>query len=121
MLKLTYTENSFNLEYLNESWENWVNTRVILALHSGTNIRLESSTASFLIPTDFPYLAALEEVDQENRVEICQCDAEFVEVTLKGIWLTSDAESDVGVFVTSLSEYAEFLLHEFSHQQFCHV
>lgn len=119
MLKLTYTENSFSLEYFNESWENWVNTRVLLALQSAMNIYLESSSASFLIPSKFPYLADL---CQENRVEICLCDAEFVEVTLKGMWLTSDAESDAGVFVTALSEYAEFLLYEFyQYQQFCRV
>lgn len=121
MLKLTYTENNFSLEYLNESLETWVNTRVILALQSATHIHLVSGTASFLIKSN-PYLVELEKANQENRVEICPCDAEFVEVTLKGLWLTSNAVRETGVFVTVLSEYVEFLLHELSQsQQFCQV
>ncbi|MBD2774371.1 alr0857 family protein [Iningainema tapete] len=119
MLKLTYIENNFKLEYLNESLETWVNTRVILALQTAQHIHLISGTASFLI-TSNPYLMKLEKAD--HRIEICPCDAEFVEVTLKGLWLTSNAGSETGVFVTVLSESVEFLLHELSQsQQFCQV
>ncbi|MBE9035762.1 alr0857 family protein [aff. Roholtiella sp. LEGE 12411] len=119
MLKLTYTENSFSLEILNESLENWVNTRVILALRSHTKIYIEPSTATFLLPANLPYLA---DVAQEHVVQLCSCDADSVEVILKGTWLTSDADSEVGIFVTALSESAELLLNHLSQsEQFCQL
>jgi hypothetical protein len=110
MLKLTYTENSFSLEFLNESLETWVNTRVILALRSGTNIHIESTTAAFLLPADSRAMADLENVAKKNIVELCRCDVDSVEVTLKGYWVTSDATSETGIFVTELSKSAELLV-----------
>ncbi|WP_193196892.1 alr0857 family protein [Nostoc sp. MG11] len=119
MLKLTYTENSFSLEMLNESLEDWVNTRVILALRSHTKIYIEPSTAAFLLPGNLPHLA---DVAQENIVELCSCDADLVEVILKGTWLTSDTDNEVGIFVTALSKSAELLLNQLSQsEQFCHA
>ncbi len=119
MLKLTYTENSFSLEMLNESLENWVNTRVILALRSHTKIYIEPSTAAFLLPADLSHLA---DVAQEHVVQLCPCDADLVEVILKGTWVTSDAESETGIFITALSKSAELLLHNLSQtEQFCHA
>ena len=110
MLKLTYTENHFYLERLDRSLEDWVNTRVILALQTDTKMYIESSTASFLVAEkDIPNLANLE---QGNQIELCRCDADFLEVSLKGLWLTSDSESEVGVFVTRLDESTEFLLEQ---------
>lgn len=120
MLKLTYTENSFSLERLNESLEDWVNTRVVLALRVATNIHLEPGTASFLLPANVSRLGDFEKVAKENFVELCRCDAESVEVVLKGIWLTSDTESEAGVFVTALSKSAELLLQQLSQcERFC--
>lgn len=122
MLKLTYTENSFSLEHLNESLEDWVNTRVILALRVATNIHIEPSTASFLLPADVCHLTDLEKVAKENFVELYRCDAESVEVVLKGIWLTSDAQSEAGIFVTALSKSAELLLQQLSkREQLCNA
>ena len=120
MLKLTYTENNFNLERLDESLENWVNIRVILALQSDTKMYVESSTASFLVAEkDMPNLANLE---KGNQVELCRCDANLVEVVLKGLWLTSDPESEVGVFVTTLEQSTEFLLEQMQQsKQLCHT
>jgi len=50
MLKLTYTENSFYLERLAGSLEEWVTARVMLALRAASSLWVESSTASFLLP-----------------------------------------------------------------------
>ncbi|MBW4643831.1 MAG: hypothetical protein KME23_12725 [Goleter apudmare HA4340-LM2] len=122
MLKLTYTENSFSLELINESWETWVNTRVVLALTAGTHLCMKTSTAAFLLPAQSSHLAELEKLAPENMIEICTCDASTVEVILKGIWLTSDSHSESGVFVTSLSKSAEFLLQKISKSdRFCHA
>ena len=142
MLKLTYTENSFTLERLEESLEAWVNTRVILSLHSATSFHIKSSTAAFLIRDEqikffktakspltrsgFRFGSSprneLENVSQENLIDICRCDAEYLEVTFKGVWMTSDISCETGVFVTALSLSAELLFHKLSQSgQFCHA
>lgn len=120
MLKLTYTENNFNLERLDESLENWINIRVILAVRSDTKIYVEPGKASFLfVGKDIPGLASLE---KENRVELCDCDTDLVEVILKGLWLTSDPESEIGIFVTDFEESIEVLFEQMEQsKQLCHT
>ena len=113
MLKLTYTETGFNLERLAQSPEQLVALRVMLAMRVGQSIRVEPSAAAFLLPGN---LAALSMLETEARREgseaiaICVADADFVEVTLRGTWIAADAEGANGVFVTVLSDRAEFLL-----------
>ncbi|WP_407894330.1 alr0857 family protein [Scytonema sp. NUACC26] len=115
MLKLTYTENNFTLERLDESLEDWVNVRVALAVRLATGIHVEPSTASFLLTTGVSCLLKMEENSlQEASVKIHSCDTDFVEVVLKGLWLTSDVESEGGVFVTALSPSVELLLQQLS-------
>ncbi len=111
MLKLTYTENGFYLERLAQPLEEWVTARVILALRAGTNLCVEPSTASFLLPVDMPQLRHLERHQEgEDAIALSICDAEYVEVSLKGTWMTSDTEGVEGVFVTSMSYNVEFFL-----------
>jgi hypothetical protein len=111
MLKLTYTENGFYLERLAQPLEDWVTTRVILALRAGTNLCVEPSTASFLLPANMPQLRHLERHGEgEDAIALSVCDAEYVEVSLKGTWMTSDTEGIEGVFVTSMSYAVEFFL-----------
>jgi hypothetical protein len=111
MLKLTYTENGFYLERLAQPLEEWVTARVILALRAGTNLCVEPSTASFLLPADMPQLRHLERYREgEDAIALCVCDGEYVEVSLKGTWMTSDTEGIEGVFVTSMSYAVEFFL-----------
>ena len=112
MLKLTYTDNKLSLDCFKQSLEDWINTRVLLNLRSATSIYLEPSTASLLIPAESSYLGELEKFRSENILEFCRCDPESVEVVLKGIWLTSQIESETGVFVTEMDKYTEFLLHK---------
>ncbi|HEY9604452.1 MAG TPA: alr0857 family protein [Allocoleopsis sp.] len=111
MLKLTYTENGFYMERLAQSLEDWVTARVILALRAGTNLCVESSTASFLLPADMPQLRHLERQQEgEDAIALTICDAEYIEVSLKGTWMTSDIDGAEGVFVTSMSYAIEFFL-----------
>ncbi len=113
MLKLTYTENSFYLERLAQSMEEWVSTRVLLALRAGTSLYVEPSTASFLLPADLPQLVRFETVvEQENpdAVTLSLCDADCVEISLNGTWLVSDPESEEGIFTCTMSDRAEFYL-----------
>ncbi|MBX9252860.1 hypothetical protein H1Q63_02415 [Desmonostoc muscorum CCALA 125] len=115
MLKLTYTENSFYLEFLTQSLEEWVAQRVILALRVGQTLSVEPSTASFLLPVDLPGVEVLKrEVKRDDReiIALCVCDSEYVEVTLRGSWLSDGSEDAVGVFVTTMSDRAEFFLHK---------
>ncbi len=121
MLKLTYSEDNFSLEHLEISLETWVNKRIILSLKLGKNIHVQPSTAAFIIPADLRNIKDLENLVITNQIEICPSDTEFIEVILKGIWLTSKAESETGVFVTKLQPNAELLLKEIQHKKFCHT
>lgn len=113
MLRLTYIETGFYLERPAQSLEEWVAMRAIFALRVGKVFYLEPSTASFLLPTDLPGLSLLkDEVRRQptDEITLCACDAEYIEVSLLGTWLASNAESAEGVFVTALSHPTEFLL-----------
>jgi hypothetical protein len=111
MLKLTYTETGFFLERLAQPIEEWVKARVILALRAGTTLCVEPSTASFLLPADLPQLHHLErQQEREDAIALSLCDAEYIEVSLQGTWLTSDTDGAEGIFVTSMSYNVEFFL-----------
>jgi hypothetical protein len=113
MLKLTYTETGFRLERLAQSVEDWMTARVMLSVRAGWQICVGPSTASFLLPADLPGIDHLEtEVRREDSeiIDLCVCDAEYVEVSLRGTWVSTSAESDEGVFVVALSDRVEFFL-----------
>lgn len=113
MLKLTYIETGFNMERLAQSPEQLVALRVMLAMRVGESICVEPSTAAFLLPRQAPVLSMLEaEVRKEETeaIVIEIADAEFVEVTLHGTWISAHVACPAGVFVTVLSERLEFLL-----------
>ncbi|WP_375471548.1 alr0857 family protein [uncultured Nostoc sp.] len=115
MLKLTYTESSFDLECVTLSLEEWVAQRVILALRVGQGLSIEPTTASFLLPVDLPGVEVLRaEVKRDDReiIALCACDAEYMEVTLRGSWLSASSKDSVGVFVTTMSNRAEFFLQK---------
>jgi hypothetical protein len=115
MLKLTYTEGSFYLECVTHSLEEWVAQRVILALRVGQSLCVEPSTASFLLPVDLPGIEVLKagvKRDDSEIIALCTCDLEYLEVTLRGSWLSDGSQDAVGVFVTSMSDRTEFFLHK---------
>jgi hypothetical protein len=115
MLKLTYTESSFYMEFLAQSLEEWVQSRVILALRVGQCLCVEPSTASFLLPVDIPGVEMLETLVRREDSEIialCTCDNEYIEVTLRGSWLSNGSKDADGVFVTAMSDRTEFFLHK---------
>ncbi|CEJ46795.1 alr0857 family protein [Umezakia ovalisporum] len=111
MLKLTYTESSFYLECLTQSLEEWVAQRVVLALRVGQNLYVESTTASFLLPVDLPGMETLKaEVKQHNCeiMSLCTCDSEYMELTLRGFWLSDGSQDAVGLFVTTMGDYPNY-------------
>ncbi|MBV6625234.1 MAG: hypothetical protein KI793_20295 [Rivularia sp. (in: Bacteria)] len=121
MLKIIYADDNLNVDYLDVCLEDWINTRVTISVRSATGIHIEFSTAAFLLPADSSTIAQLENIQDENLVEFCRCDAESLEVVLKGIWLTSDLESETGVFATELKYETEYLLHNMFKPKFCPV
>ena len=126
MLKLTYIETGFYLEYLPQSLEEWVFSRVVLSLRVGRKLLVEPSTASFLLPADLSSYKVLREAELHRKlcvqplqaadeseteaIAVCVGDAEYIEVSLKGTWLATDEESAEGVFVAALGEHTEFFL-----------
>jgi hypothetical protein len=115
MLKLTYTDTFFHLEFLSQPLEDWVAGRVILAMRVGNSICVEPSTASFLLPADLPELSDLEvAIDREGieAIDLSRCDAEYVEVSISGSWLSGDPEAEEGVFVTAVGDRIESLLFQ---------
>ena len=112
MLKLTYTETGFNLERLAQSPEQLVALRVVLAMRVGQSISVEPSTAAFLLPANLVALSLLESEarrDDNDAIDLCVADADFVEVTLRGTWISASEGAD-GVFATVLGDRAELLL-----------
>lgn len=115
MLKLTYTETGFHLECINQSIEDWIQTRVLLSLRAGQSLCVEPSTASFLLPIDLPGVEVLKAQTKHSDKEIitvCVCDAEYLEVTLRGSWMSSSCDEATGIFVTTISDRIEFFLHK---------
>ncbi len=110
MLKLTYTEDSFHLEYLTQSPEEWVAQRIMLAMRIGQFLCVKPSHASFLLPADLPGLEQLQKAintDERGIISLCPCDRQYVEVTLWGSWLADGTESATGIFVTSISDVSD--------------
>ncbi len=112
MLKLTYTETGFYLERLAQPLEDWVVTRTLFALRTGVSFSVEPSTASFLLASDLPQLEQLQALaDREgDAIALCACDAEFVEVSLYGNWMSTTPDGEEGNFVVALSDRTEFFL-----------
>jgi hypothetical protein len=114
MLKITYTENGFYLEHLSESLETWLANRVLVCLRATASIYVEPSTASLLLPIDLPYFRDLEALEDRssNVLELNICDDYSAEVSLQGTWITTDEDSEEGIFVSSLDERTEFFLYQ---------
>lgn len=112
MLKLIYTDDSFQLERLSQSVETWIKNRAIFALRTTQNFYLEPSSAAFLVVSDLALLDELKQLKEtcDDILDITVCDAEYSEVSLKGHWVTSDEGDCSGSFICKLSDHAELLL-----------
>ena len=118
MLKFTYTETSVHLEQIAHSLEEWIALRVVLSVRAGQRIIIERSNASILLPTNLVELHALEITavqETSDLVELVVADKDYVEVNLKGVWLSSH-QDEVGVFVAALTHRTEFVLVKLWHE-----
>lgn len=113
MLKVAYTESGLHLERLSQSIEEWIALRVVLALRTNQRLILEHGRASILLPVSLTNLPALKSMLQPEDVEtvmLSMCDAEFIEVSLLGIWISTRADESEGTFVVKLSLKTETTL-----------
>lgn len=121
MLKFTYTEMGITIERVNQSLEELVMLRVVLAMRVGQRLIVEPGTASFLLSANLQAWKLLDAVVQRSlndTIALCQCDAEFIEVSLRGTWVAQTTSSEEGIFLAELGdslpgmlcERAEFIL-----------
>lgn len=111
MLKITYTETGLHLEQFSESLEEWLPSRLLLALRAGQPCLVEPCSASLLLPIELVRRSSLEQLLQaEVEASLALCDAEHLEVSLRGIWLTFSSQESDGVFLANLSNETEQLL-----------
>ncbi len=115
MLKTTYTENGYYLNYLNESLSDWLNTRYLVYLRAAVSIYVnKSAIASIMLPRNLFHIDLLKalQTESKNIYDITICDEEFIEVSLKGIWLANHEDSDEGTFVCDLSNRVESCIYQ---------
>ncbi len=113
MLKLTYIEDGLHMERVSAPLEVLIAQRVTLVMQAGQRLHIEPGQASFLLRAETPGLARLERVlrlEQTLDAVITPVDSAFVEVTVKGCWIAETVDAESGIFVTTLSDVAEFLV-----------
>jgi len=128
MLKLMYSEAGLQLEQLAQPLERWLSQRLMLSLRAGEQLLIEPCTASLLLPDALPELQALRTTVQTASappVTLSPCDAETVELSLQGTWLSTSSncrsllppghrqvydDRAEGVFVAVLGYRLEFLI-----------
>ena len=114
MLKLQYNENGLYMDRVNSLLEPFVAQRVTLMVRAGQSLHVQSGRACFLLPAKLPTLWELESIvgmDGAEGIHLCRVDAETVEVSVPGLWMTEALEAEDGLFLMSGSEAIESLLH----------
>lgn len=121
MLKFTYTETGITIERSHQSLEELVMLRVVLAMRVGQRLIVEPGSATFLLSANLQAWKLLDAVVQRSlndTIVLCQCDSEFIEVSLRGTWIAQATSSEEGIFLAELGdslpgtlcERAEFIL-----------
>jgi hypothetical protein len=126
MLKLIYTEAGLWLEQVPDLLEAWMAQRVLLTLRLGESIQIEPGRAAFILPAQISDLFWLEQAIQQEipemgltdrpwpaSISMDAIDAEHIEISLEGHWLTVCPQADSGVFVADLGDLAETALFKF--------
>jgi hypothetical protein len=123
MLKVTFTETGLHVEQLTQSPQEWIGLRVLLAMRVSQRLVVEPGTATILLRADLADLPVLERCvrqEMEGTIGLCRCDADYIEVSLSGTWVTSSTTETEGVFIAILPEAIELLvLHLWQVSQAC--
>lgn len=101
MLKLTYSDADLLVERLDLTVEAVVTQRSVVALRVGQPLVVQPAYGAFVLPADLPGVAALE-VAGQGLIEIAPCDIDWLEITLRGIWLANNSASIEGILVAEL-------------------
>jgi hypothetical protein len=112
MLKVMYGEAGLHLECLTQLTEDWIALQAILAVRTARQFVVEHCSASLLLRADLDGLSVLERLigrEEMGLIALSICDAEFVEVSLRGVWISA-GDAEEGSFVVMLSHAAEILL-----------
>jgi hypothetical protein len=112
MLKFAYTNNNVHLEVLPETLSEWISARVMFCVYSSNPIFVTPETASLLISADTNTFNYLDQALDQEIIEVVQVNDEDIEVILKGVWVTSNVDSEDGIFVTTMSYDTEFFLSQ---------
>jgi hypothetical protein len=110
MLKITFTEAGLHLEFLTQLVEDWVTVQAVLAMRTGQRLVMEHCAASLVLHSDLLGLRLLERVALQEGMVLTPCESGWIEVSLRGIWLSSQMEE--GVFVAMLSPATEALIFQ---------
>jgi hypothetical protein len=108
MLKFTYTEADLYIKYLDQSLEEFITCRILLAMRLGLRLIIEPGTAAILLPSRVERV--LLEFVQDSAIDHCYCDADMLEVRVSGTWLAQDGNVPEGLFIVELSDRTERLL-----------
>jgi hypothetical protein len=115
MLKLIYTDVQLTLERFSGSIETLIAQRVVLALRVGQSIHVEPGKAAFLLPVEVVNLKEFKATvrnEGSNTIALCAVDEDFLEVSLKGIWIAGRCDAHEGMFIAGLSDRTEFFVHK---------
>ncbi len=113
MLKLIYTETDLHIELLDTNLEDWVEQRLLFSDSTGEMVFLSSEQASFLLPATICEATAINFYLHHQGVKTVTanyCDLDSIEIGLTGYWLSTDPDSDQGIFVTQLLDRVELYL-----------
>ncbi|BAU41350.1 alr0857 family protein [Leptolyngbya sp. O-77] len=121
MLKLTYTDADVYIECLSTPIETAIAQRVTLALRCGETLHVTPNSASFLLWANVPQLAQLQQLlkAQPEAIALAPADADWVEVTLYGSWLSSSPYAHEGVFLAALPAAIERLVYQLWQASLC--
>jgi hypothetical protein len=112
MLKVMYSEAGLHLECLTQLTEDWIALQAILAVRTARQLVVEHCSASLLLRADLNGIKLLERLIRNEAIGLIAlsvCDAEFVEVSLRGVWI-SVGDAEAGSFVVMMSHATEVLL-----------
>ena len=101
MLKLTYSDADLLIEWLDLSVEAMVAQRSIVALRAGQPLMVQPGSGSFALPADLTATLG------GSGLEVTPCYYDWLEITLRGTWLTDCTTSAEGILVVELGAALE--------------
>ncbi len=107
MLKLMYTDTGIYLEQLTQPLNAWVEMRLAFAIQVGSSLYVEAGRGSFLLPNTVVLDHKIHE-----QIEIDRCDEDTLEISLEGLWLSSDGTQHEGILAVELDPELEYHLFQ---------